>query len=161
MTNYEFFKLAERVEDLARHLYLALADHGSTPPGLRVLFLGLAEEEEEHGRRLQVLAASLHGSPWANQIVEAATAGIEAAALEFEVFLVEVKTRRQPGDLPRILDRLARMEERRSFVHAEELARGAGPGAARLFESMARQDQHHRKLLERVRQGQPAARALA
>jgi rubrerythrin len=159
VTNYEFFKLAERVEDLSRHLYLALADHGSTPPGVRELFLGLAEEEEEHGRRLQLLAASLRGSPWANQIVEAASAGIEAAAREFEVFLVQVKTRRQPGDLLRILDRLVRMEERLSYVHAEELARGAGPGAARLFESMARQDQRHRKLLERVRQGQPVVRA--
>jgi rubrerythrin len=157
VTYYEFFKLAERVELLSRQVYLTLADHPATPPGVRELFTGLADEEEEHGRRIQLLATSLRGSTWANQIVKQAEAGIASATREVEDFLIEVQTRRQPGDLIRILDRLVEMEDRLSYVHAEELAVGAGPAAARLFESMAKQDRRHRKLLERVRREQRAA----
>jgi len=159
VTYYEFFKLAERIEELSRGIYLTLAEHPATPPGVRELFVGLADEEQEHGRRLQLLGNSLRGSAWANQVVEAASAGLQAAALEFENFLSEARTQRQPGDFMRILDRLVQMEERLSFVHAEKLAQGAGPGTARLFESMARQDRRHQKLLERVRREQPGLRA--
>jgi rubrerythrin len=159
VTYYDFFKLAQRIEDLSRSIYLALADHDATPPGVRDLFLGLADEEEEHGRRLQLLATSQRGSKWANQIVEVAAAGVQAAALEYEAFLAEAMTRRRPGDLMKLIDRLVQMEERLSFVHAEELAQGAGPEAARLFQSMAKQDRRHQKLLEKVRREQPAPRA--
>jgi rubrerythrin len=157
LTYYEFFKLAERVELLSRQVYLTLADHPVTPPGVRELFLGLADEEAEHGRRIQLLATSLRGSTWANQIVKQAEAGLEAATREYEGFLIEVETRRRPGDLMRLLDRLVQMEDRLSFVHAEELAAGAGPAAARLFEAMAKQDRRHRKLLERARKLESAA----
>jgi rubrerythrin len=159
VTYFEFFKLAQQIEDLSRSIYLALADHDATPPGLRDLFLGLAAEEEEHGRRLQLLATSQRGSNWANQIVEVAAAGAQTAALQYEAFLVEAKTQRRPGDLMKIIDRLVQMEERLSFVHAEELAQGAGSGAVRLFQSMAKQDRRHQKLLEKVRREQPAQHA--
>ncbi len=153
MTNYEFFKQAERVEVLAHRLYETLAAHESTPPGVRELFLGLAAEEQEHGRRIQLLAAALRGSAWANQLVTQAAAGIQAAANEYQAFLAEASTQRRPGDLMGILDRLVKLEERLSHVHAEELARGAGPTTARLFESMAKQDRRHQKLLEGLRKG--------
>jgi rubrerythrin len=153
MTSYEFFKLAERIEDLARNLYVVLAEHRATPPGVRQLLLGLAEEEEEHGKRIQLLAASLRGSTWTSQIVDRVGAKMEAAAAEFQVFLAEARGRRAPGDLMAILDRLVRMEERLAFVHAEDLVQGVEPRVARLFESLARQDQRHRTLLERARQG--------
>jgi rubrerythrin len=157
VTYYQFFKLAERIEELSRQVYLTMADSQGTPPGVRELFAGLADEEAEHGRRIQLLATSLRGSSWANQIVKQAEAGLESAAHEFETLLAEVQTSRQPGDLMVILDRLVEMEDRLSFVHAEELASGAGPGAARLFESMAKQDRRHRKLLERVRRNESTA----
>jgi rubrerythrin len=153
MTSYEFFRLAERIEDLARHLYLVLADHHATPPGVRQLLLGLAEEEEEHGRRIQLLAASLRGSTWTDRIVSQSAASMRAAATEFERVLAEIRSRRRPGDLMAILDRLVEMEDRLAFVHAEDLAQAAGPEVARLFEALARQDQRHRKLLERARLG--------
>lgn len=155
MTYYEFFKLAERIEGLSASLYLELADHPTTPPGVRELFHGLADEEKEHGRRLQLLATSLRGTAWGNQLVAQASTGLEAAAAEFEAFLNEARTQRQTGDLMKILDRLVLMEARLSFVHAEELAQGGGPNVERLFESMARQDRRHQKLLERVRRDQP------
>jgi rubrerythrin len=157
LTYYEFFKRAEQVELLSRQVYQALADHPATPPGVRELFSGLADEEEEHARRIQLLATTLRGSSWSNQIVKQSEGGIEAAAREYEALLVEVTTRRQPGDLMRLLDRLVQMEDRLSFVHAEELAAGAGPAAARLFEAMAKQDRRHRKLLERARRVESAA----
>ncbi len=157
MTYYEFFKRAERVELLSRQVYLTLAGDRTTPPGVRELFTGLADEEEEHGRRLQLLATSLRGSSWAAQIVKQSEAAIEAADREYERFLIEVETRRRPGDLMQLLDRLVQMESRLAYVHAEELAAGAGPEAARLFESMARQDRRHVKLLERVVREKPAA----
>jgi rubrerythrin len=157
VTYYEFFKLTERVELLSSQVYLTLAEDQATPPGLRTLFTGLADEEEEHGRRLQLLASSLRGSIWAVQIVKQAEASIEAASREYENFLIEVQTRRRPGDLMRLLDRLVQMEDQLSYVHAEELAAGAGPAAARLFASMAKQDRRHVKLLELVTQEQPAA----
>jgi rubrerythrin len=156
VTYFEFFKMAGRVELLSRQAYLTLAAHPTTPPSVRELFNGLADEEAEHGRRIELLATSQRGSSWANQIVKQSEASIEAAAQEFETFLAEVQNRRQPGDLMRILDRLVQMEDRLSYVHAEELAAGAGPMAARLFESMARQDRRHLKLLERVRSERPA-----
>jgi len=159
VTYNEFFKLAERVEDLSRHLYLTLAGHQATPPAIRELLLGLAAEEEEHARRLQLLASTMRRSQWSTQLVQVAEAGLKAAADEFEAFLGEVRTRRRPGDLIQILDRLGRLEERLSFVHAEELARGLGPEAARIFESMARQDRRHQKLLEQVRRSQSSLRA--
>jgi rubrerythrin len=161
MTSHEFFKLAERIEDLARSLYLVLADHSATPPGVRQLLLGLADEEEEHARRIQLLSASLRGSTWTSQLVDEAAAGMRSAAVEFERFLASARNRRVPGDLMKILDRLVEMEARLAFVHAEDLAQGAAPAVARLFEALARQDQRHRKLLERARQapGSSAARA--
>jgi rubrerythrin len=159
MTNYEFFKLAEQVEELSRRLYLVLADHASTPPGVRELFQGLADEEEQHRQRLQLLAATLKNSPWASQLVREKAAGIEGAAAEFQAFLAEVTGGRRLGDLMGILDRLVKMEQRLSFVHAEQLAAGAGPGVSRLFDEMARQDRRHQKLLERLRKGQPPGRA--
>jgi rubrerythrin len=157
LTYYEFFKLAERVELLSRQVYLTLTEDPTTPPGVRELFTGLADEEAEHGRRIQLLATSLRGSSWANQIVKNSEAAIESANREYETFLIEVQTRRRPGDLMRLLDRLVQMESRLSYVHAEELAAGAGPAAARLFESMAKQDRRHAKLLERVVREQPTA----
>jgi hypothetical protein len=86
-----------------------------------------------------------------------AETGLQQVAAELETFLVEARTRRRPGDLVRILDRLVTMEERFAFVHAEELSKGAEPGVARLFASLAKQDQRHRKLLERARAGQASA----
>jgi rubrerythrin len=157
MTSYECFKLAERIEVLAHDLYVTLAAHQSTPAGLRLVFSGLAEEEEHHGQRIQLLAASLRGSAWANQVASVAETGLQQVAAELETFLVEARTRRRPGDLVRILDRLVTMEERFAFVHAEELSKGAEPGVARLFASLAKQDQRHRKLLERARAGQASA----
>jgi rubrerythrin len=154
MTTNDFFKLAERVEGLSRELYLALADHGSTPPGVRDLFLGLAEEEEQHAKRLGLLASSLRGSTWATQVMKSAAEGMRAAAAEYGSFLVEARSRRRPGDLLEILDRLVAMEDRLAFVHAEELAKGTEPKVARLFEALAKQDRRHRRLLERARQGQ-------
>jgi len=60
-----------------------------------------------------------------------------------------------------MLDRLVTMEERFTFVHAEELAKGAEPSVARLFESLAKQDKRHVQLLQRARrdQGSPATGA--
>jgi rubrerythrin len=159
VTNYEFFKLAEQVEDLSRRLYLTLAEHESTPPGVRELFMGLADEEEQHRQRLQLLGTTLKNSPWANQLVREQATGIEAAAAEFSAFLAEVKGGRRPGDLMGILDRLVKVEHRLEYVHAEKLSAGAEPGVARLFEEMARQDRRHQKLLERLRAGQPVRRS--
>jgi rubrerythrin len=151
VTSHEFFKLAELIETLARDIYLRLAEHRSTPAGLSQLFTQLADEEEHHGQRIRLMATSLRGSSSVFQLVKAATAGLQSVATELQAFLLEVTTRRQPGDLPRLLERLVEMEERFSFVHAEELTKVAAPDAARLFASLAKQDVRHRRLLEKVR----------
>jgi hypothetical protein len=99
----------------------------------------------------------MRGSAWAGQLARQAGEGLQAVATELEAFLQEVKARRRPGDLVRILDRLVDMETRFAFVHAESLVSGGDPGAARLFASLAKQDQRHGKLLERARQGSDRA----
>jgi len=151
VTSHEFFKLAELIEILARDIYLRLAEHRSTPLGLRQVFTQLADEEERHGQRIRLMATSLRGSASVFQLVKAATAGLQSVCAELEAFLGEVTSRRQPGDLPRLLERLVEMEVRFAFVHAEELTRAAAPEVARLFASLAKQDARHRKLLEQAR----------
>jgi rubrerythrin len=151
MTSYEFFKLAERIELLARDLYAELADEPATPPGLRKIFLGLADEEQGHAQRIQLLAGTSRGAAWLDQLNREAGAALAAVTKEMEAFISRLKARRRPDDLVVVLDQLVEMETRFASVHAEELAKLAEPSVAKLFAALAKQDQRHRTLLEEAR----------
>jgi rubrerythrin len=155
VTSRDCFRLAERIEVLARDIYTELAYHPGTPPGVGQVLLRLADEEEHHAQRIRLLKATHRNSDWAEKALIAIATDLQAIAAELGGLLVLARHRRDPDDFAGMFDRLVDMEDRFAFVHAEELTTSAEPEVARLFEALARQDVWHRQLLERARRGAP------
>lgn len=151
MTTFEFFQLAAHVEELARDTYLALAAHQGTPKDLAETLRGLAAEEEEHARRVRLLGDSLAGGGWPDGLTRLLAEKVQGAALAHQHLLWEVRSRRRPGDLEALLARLADMEVRLGFTHAEQLAKVADHRIASFFATLAKQDRRHAALLDAAR----------
>jgi rubrerythrin len=155
VTSRDCFRLAERIEVLARDVYAELAYHPGTPPGVGQVLLRLADEEEHHAQRIRLLKATQRNSAWAENALIAIATDLQAVWAELWGLLLLARHRRDPEDFAGMFDRLVDMEDRFAFVHAEALTASADPEVARLFEALARQDVWHRQLLERTRRGVP------
>ena len=147
---YSLFKAAERLEQLASELYLALAERFAGDAEASELFRRLADEEVQHAARIQLLAAEYRNDP---RLFSAAAAlrgkGPDADAFgrETAAAVGEVRGGGWGATLDDVVRRAGELEERCAGVHAQFLALGAGASVVGFFEELARQDREHRRLL--------------
>ena len=145
MTTYDYFTRAEQIERVAAEIYTRLAQDFAGSPSVSATFRELANEELQHATRIRLIRNQYRSNPGLfarMERLEEELAAIETAA---ERLRDEVSRGAWGKDLAGIRPRLAAMEES-LHLHAETMARGAGPGIREFFESLARQDDAHRRL---------------
>jgi len=141
-------RAAERMETVARDLYVDLSVAFSEQPHLRLLFQRLAAEEEQHAMRIRLLERHQGRSAWPREAGERFSSDCDAMVAEIEVLRRESRAPSTSGDARTVLRRLSEIEHRFSSIHAQDLARYAGPEVQKLFATLALQDAAHRDLIE-------------
>ena len=147
-TGSTFLRAAERMESVAQALYTDLSISFSDNPDLRQLFQRLAAEEEQHALRIRLLGRSQGKISWPRDILERFCGECDAMIAEMETMRRELGPFPASNDTTVVLGRLAALEERFGLIHAQDLARYAGPEVHELFASLALQDAAHRMLLK-------------
>jgi hypothetical protein len=141
-------RTAERMEAVAQALYTDLAISFSDHPDLKQLFLRLAAEEEQHALRIRLLERSQGKLRWPRDVLEQFCSACDAMIAEMETLRRELGPFPASNDTAKVLGRLAALEERFGLIHAQDLARHAGPEVQELFASLALQDAAHRVLIK-------------
>jgi rubrerythrin len=147
-TTSEFLAAAERMEAVAQRLYEDLAAAHAGQTGLHQLFRRLAAEEAQHAMRIRLLQRHRGSSAWPRGALERFGREVDLVVAEMEAIRGELGKAPPGGDVTDLLRRLATMEDRFRSVHAQDLARHAGPEAEKLFSTLALQDSAHRVLLQ-------------
>lgn len=142
-----WLQAALRMETAAQDLYAELSIAFSEHASLRRLFQRLAAEEEQHAMRIRLLQRHQGRSPWPRDVLERFCSQCDAMVAEVGILRKEFGP--SPGSMdPRaVLRRLAEMEDRFCSIHAQDLARYAGPEVERVFATLALQDSAHRDLI--------------
>lgn len=143
-----WMQAAQRMETVAQGLYADLSVAFSEHPRLRRLFQRLAAEEEQHAMRIQLLQRHGGKFAWPRDVLERFCGQCDAMAAEIEVLRKELGPFPASNDAMSVLRRLAEMEDRFCSIHAQDLARNAGPEVQALFASLATQDSAHRELIQ-------------
>jgi rubrerythrin len=143
-----FLAAAERMESVAQRMYEDLAIAYAGQPELHQLFRRLAAEEAQHAMRIQLLQRHKGGSAWPREALERFGREVDLVIAEMAAIRRGIGTTFTPDDATPLLRRLAAMEDRFRSVHAQDLARHAGPEAERLFATLALQDSAHLVLLQ-------------
>jgi rubrerythrin len=136
------------MEAVAQKLYEDLAAAHAGQPELHQLFRRLAAEEAQHAMRIQLLQRHQGGSVWSRDVLERFGREVDLMVAEMEGIRREFGTAPPREDATPLLRRLAAMEDRFRSVHAQDLARHAGPEARKLFSTLALQDSAHRVLIQ-------------
>ena len=144
------FEAAVQVENLMRDLYLRLSAIAGTDVWARELFQRLAEEEEQHAHRIRLLARHQGRGPWAQETAARITTELSAMTAELTRLVEELGAGGGSPGRAEVLRRVIDAEHRASVLHAEVLARSAEIDVQMLFHSLAKQDVHHKQLLEKV-----------
>lgn len=147
---------AEQLEWLSAELYEMAASKFSGDREVRALFQRLRQEEEQHAYRLRMLRS---------QCMKDATLG-RGLVLDASLFArlletgAQVKKRLASEELSLagLLALFVELENAFSCAHAESLTAEADPKLRTLFESLAKQDEQHRLLLDDLA-GQGSRRA--
>jgi hypothetical protein len=147
-TGSTFLRAAERMETVAQALYTDLSISFSDNPDLRRLFQRLAAEEEQHALRIRLLERYQGKFSWPRDILEQFCGECDAMIGEMETMRRELGPFPASNDTTVVLGRLAALEERFGLIHAQDLARYAGPEVHALFASLALQDAAHRVLIQ-------------
>jgi len=145
MTTYDYFSRAEQIERVASEIYTRLSEDFADSPSVSATFRELANEELQHAARIRLVRNQYRSNPGLfarMEHLEEELAAIEAAA---ERLRDEVTRGAWGKDLAGVRPRLAAMEDS-LHLHAETMARSAGPSIREFFESLARQDDAHRRL---------------
>jgi hypothetical protein len=140
-------RAAERMETVARDLYADLSVAFSEVPPLRLLFQRLAAEEEQHAMRIRLLERHQGRSAWPREAGDRFRNDCDSMVAEIEVLRREFGALTGPGDANTVLRRLSELEDRFASIHAQDLARFAGPEVQKLFATLALQDAAHRDLI--------------
>ena len=143
-----FLRAAERMEAVAQALYTDLAISFSDHPDLRQLFLRLAAEEEQHALRIRLLERYQGKLAWPRDVLAKFCSDCDALIAEMETMRRDLGPFPASNDPATVLGRLAALEERFGLLHAQDLARYAGPEVHELFASLALQDAAHRVLIK-------------
>jgi rubrerythrin len=148
MTTGQCFEAAVQVETLMRDVYVGLARRHADQETLCTLFRGLAEEEEQHAQRIRLLAKHQSEGTWARDAAVRITGKLDAISAELLGLVAELSDESRERSPRELLQRVIDAEHRCGAIHAEELARTAEIDVQLLFSALARQDVHHRSLLE-------------
>ncbi len=148
MTTWECLERAARIEDLAGDVYSRLADRLAHDSPFRDLFVRLASEETEHGRRIRLLGRHVGRAAWPARTMERIGEQLERLAGSLAVMAREAEDRDRTEDPAALLRWVVDVERSLGSVHAEALCECLDPEVRRLFASLARQDSAHRILLE-------------
>jgi hypothetical protein len=138
---------AQRMETAAQALYSDLSISFSGRPSLRQLFQRLAAEEEQHAMRIRLLQRHHGKSSWPSDVLERFCGQCDAMIAEIAILREGLGTSPESRDARALLRRLAEMEDRFCSIHAQDLARYAGPEVEKVFATLALQDSAHRDLL--------------
>lgn len=150
-----FLRSAAQLELRVEELYLGLARAFGNAPRAHDTFMRLAFEERQHALRFQLLERLKIPLPWPQDRLEEMRAAVDLLTGEIVALQATLSRTDGPGDPFAVLRRVAEMEERFSFLHAEVLAPEADPRLREVFASMARQDAEHARLLQSVSSGPP------
>jgi len=147
-TTSGFLAAAERMETIANSLYEDLAVAYAGQPELHQLFRRLAAEEAQHAMRIRLLQRHRGNSVWPRDVVERFGRDVQVLVGEMEAIRRELGMTGPLEDATDLLRRLATLEDRSRSVHAQDLARHAGPEAESLFTTLALQDSAHGVLIQ-------------
>jgi hypothetical protein len=146
-TAFTWLNAALRMESAAQALYSDLSIAFSDQPSLRQLFQRLAAEEEQHAMRIRLLQRHQGMSSWPRDVLERFCGQCDAMVAEIAILRKELGTSPESKDVRAVLRRLSEMEDRFCSIHAQDLARYAGPEVEKVFATLALQDSAHRDLL--------------
>lgn len=146
-TASRWLNAALRMETAAQALYSDLSIAFSGQPSLRLLFQRLAAEEEQHAMRIRLLQRHQGMSSWPRDVLERFCGQCDAMVAEIVVIREELGTSPESKGARALLRRLSEMEDRFCSIHAQDLARYAGPEVERVFATLALQDSAHRDLI--------------
>lgn len=156
MTTHECFQKAERIEAIAHEIYTRLASEFAGDAAAAADFRTLADEEAQHAKRIQLLGRTMRGKV-AFTSDALPKQELEEGLAQAEQLLVEVAAGAWGRDLDQVTERMLAMEERFAVFHAEMMARSADPSVQKLFDGLAKQDRHHKALIEQIRKRRQAA----
>jgi hypothetical protein len=147
ITASRWLQAALHIETAAQALYADLAVAFAEQPNLRLLFERLAAEEEQHAMRIRLLERHQGRSPWPRDVIERFCGDCDGMVAEIAALRRELGPHTASNDARAVLRRLSDMEERFCSIHAQDLARNAGPEVERVFAALALQDAAHRDLI--------------
>jgi hypothetical protein len=147
MNASRWLQAALRMETAAQALYSDLSIAFAEQPSLRQLFLRLAAEEEQHAMRIRLLQRHQGRTSWPRDVLERFCGQCDAMVAEVGILRLELGTSPATRDARAVLRRLSEMEDRFCSIHAQDLARHAGPEVERVFATLALQDSAHRDLI--------------
>jgi rubrerythrin len=139
---------AQAIEAAAADAYRALAARSGGRPEAAV-FLRLADEEDEHARRLAMLASLFIKDRKVLAGARQTLPGLEDTLAQLRALVGAIRRGAMPVD--QAVARLIDLEDLLSSNHAEVIARSADPRVKQLFELLAAQDREHHELLRRTR----------
>jgi rubrerythrin len=144
------FEVAEKIELLMRDIYARLSTLHERNPRKQAMFRQLAEEEEQHAHRIRLLARHQGNDAWAQEAADRISRDLNGMAAELLQIVEELDAAREAPVPEELLRRVMDAESRCGSIHAEELARSAESDVRVLFHALAKQDVHHKELLETV-----------
>lgn len=144
---YPLFETAERLEETSAQIYDALADRFQSDAPASDLFRRLAAEERQHATRVRLLAARYRHDSRLFESVDMAAKGLEEMLAEATRVLERIRAGEWSNDLDLVRGEVVDLEDRFQAAHAEVIAALADPALKKFFESMAAQDEGHRRLL--------------
>lgn len=146
---YPFFDTACRLEEACAEIYEALALQFEADAQARELFRRLALEERQHASRVRLLAARYRHDSKLFDSVKMAANTLDALLVDARGVLERVRAGAWATDLEAVRSEMVDLEARFQSAHAEVIAALADPALKKFFESMAAQDEGHRRLLGR------------
>jgi len=144
------FEVAEQIEFLMRDIYARLAGLHGGDPRKQAMFLQLAAEEEQHAHRIRLLARHQGNDAWAKDAAARISRDLNGMAAELRQILQDLDGAPEGPVSGVLLRRVMDAELRCGGIHAEELAQSAESDVQVLFHALAKQDVHHKDLLESV-----------
>jgi rubrerythrin len=150
MTTDECFEAAEQVENLMRDVYVGLAARYSGDPAKKAMFRSLADEEEQHARRIRLLARHQSGGAWAQDTADRIARNLGDMSADLLAMVAEIGEDFEGAPPEDLLRRIMDAEDQCSSIHAEVLAQTAEIDVQLLFSALAKQDVRHKELLEKA-----------
>ncbi|HET7825604.1 MAG TPA: hypothetical protein VFK90_09730 [Anaeromyxobacter sp.] len=144
-STYYLFQRAERVEWLSARVYGALKERFRDDPEAHALFVRLEAEEEQHAKRVRLLAA--HYFRDRTLTVEADPRELDLCIAECDRALLEVESGAWGTDVDEVKRRCLALEERLVRAHADLLTRHADSPLRDFLAQLAYMDMAHVQLL--------------